>query len=256
MKTVSLFLSPVLLFAVLFSCKKNPTEPDLGLPKTKDIQISLKHVWCGADNAFALNQDLFHPITEETFNFTTCKYYLSNFQFRKTDGTWWSHPFSYNLVAVSQSNVSTFVLPEVPFGTYDSVRFLIGIDSAKNVSGAQAGDLAPSNGMFWSWSSGYIMIKLEGSSPQADFNNFSFHIGGFMDSDNSNTTRWKTISLTATPFTVSGQNNPKLKLFVDLANTWNSGNLVSEVNSIHSASTRAHYMADLFMTAFLLEGVE
>jgi hypothetical protein len=35
--------------------------------------------------------------------------------------------------------------------------------------------------MFWSWSSGYIMAKFEGTSPQsgASGNNLIFHTGGF-----------------------------------------------------------------------------
>jgi hypothetical protein len=256
MKTAYFAFVTLLLTASVVSCRKNPEQPNTDPPKSKHIQVSINHIWDDSSVPLVLNQDFTHPTTNESFNFTTCKYYLSNFQFRKTDGTWWSHPFSYNLVSVSQSNNYEFTLPDVPFGTYDAVRFLIGVDSAKNVSGAQAGDLAPSNAMFWSWSTGYIMIKLEGSSPQADLNYFSFHIGGFMDSDNSNTTRWKEISLAESPFMVTGQNEPKLKLFADISKAWNAGNLVSEVNSVHSASTRAQYMADQFMNAFSLEGVE
>ena len=242
--------------ASVFSCRKNPEQPNQDPPKTKHIQVSINHIWGEPSVPLVLNQDFTHPTTNEGLNFTTCKYYLSNFQFRKTDGTWWSHPFSYNLISVSQSNNYEFTLPDVPFGTYDAVRFLIGVDSAKNVSGAQAGDLAPSNGMFWSWSTGYIMVKLEGSSAQADLNYFSFHLGGFRNADNTNTTRWKEISLAETPFTVTGQNNPKLKLFADISKAWNAGNLLSEVNSVHDASTRAHYMANQFQNAFSLEGVE
>ncbi|MEO5995248.1 MAG: MbnP family protein [Chitinophagaceae bacterium] len=69
---------------------------------------------------------------------------------------------------------------------YDHISFIIGVDSARNFSGAQTGALDPANGMFWTWNSGYIMAKLEGSSPistQPD-NRIEYHIGGFKDPDN------------------------------------------------------------------------
>src|SRR5690606_8747836 len=50
-----------------------------------------------------------------------------------------------------------------------------------NVSGAQTGALDPLNDMFWTWSTGYIMAKMEGNSVQstAPGQVLNFHIGGF-----------------------------------------------------------------------------
>jgi len=52
-----------------------------------------------------------------------------------------------------------------------------------NTSGALSGVLDPSNGMFWSWQSGYINFKIEGISPSCDTrkNKFQFHIGGYQE---------------------------------------------------------------------------
>jgi hypothetical protein len=65
--------------------------------------------------------------------------------------------------------------------TYDSIAFLLGVDSARNTSGAQRGALDPLNDMFWTWQSGYIMQKLEGTSPQSSIvnNKIEYHIGGY-----------------------------------------------------------------------------
>ena len=65
---------------------------------------------------------------------------------------------------------------------HDSITFLLGIDSLTNVSGALGGDLDPTKGMYWTWNSGYINLKLEGSSPicPARKNEFQFHLGGYM----------------------------------------------------------------------------
>lgn len=256
MKTVSFAFTSLLFVVALVSCRKTPTQMVTEPKGTQDIEITLRHNWADENSPLVLGQDYLHPETNETLSFQTCNYYLSNFQFRKLDGSWWSHPFSYNLVRVTENNDYTFVLPNLPFGTYDAVRFLIGVDSARNVSGAQSGDLAPSNAMFWSWSTGYIMIKLEGNSPQANWEYFSFHIGGFRDSDNSNTTRWKEISLVDTPIMVTSQGNPKLSMHVDLSKVWTSNNPLTTYSSLHAPNSVAQMMADQFATAFSLDGVE
>lgn len=64
----------------------------------------------------------------------------------------------------------------------DSIAFLLGIDSLTNVSGAFGGDLDPTKGMYWTWNSGYINWKLEGTcvSCSAVKKEFQFHLGGYM----------------------------------------------------------------------------
>jgi hypothetical protein len=116
-----------------------------------------------------------------TFNVTTYKYYISNIKLTKTDNTVWTQPNSYYLVDHSNPNLALLTLNDVPFGNYKSIEFMIGVDSAKNNSGAQTGALDPAKGMFWDWNSGYIMAKFEGTSPQSPAvgNNLKFHIGGF-----------------------------------------------------------------------------
>lgn len=74
------------------------------------------------------------------------------------------------------------VLP-VPASTRpDALSFQLGIDSLTNVSGALGGDLDPTLGMYWAWQSGYINVKLEGSSPLCPtrHNAFQFHLGGYL----------------------------------------------------------------------------
>lgn len=60
--------------------------------------------------------------------------------------------------------------------------FHIGIDSATNVSGAMGGDLDPTKGMYWAWQSGYINVKIEGTSSVCNTRNheFQFHLGGYL----------------------------------------------------------------------------
>lgn len=65
---------------------------------------------------------------------------------------------------------------------YDSIRFGLGVDSLTSVSGVFSGDLDPVNGMYWTWQSGYINFKMEGSSQKMKTLNgrFQFHVGGYL----------------------------------------------------------------------------
>ncbi len=68
-----------------------------------------------------------------------------------------------------------------------SLNFSLGIDSATQMQGAKGGELDPLNGMYWSWQSGYINFKLEGTANKCPARNnlFQFHIGGFMSPYNT-----------------------------------------------------------------------
>jgi hypothetical protein len=66
-------------------------------------------------------------------------------------------------------------------GLCNGIQFLLGIDSADQVRGAQTGVLDPVKGMFWTWNSGYQSFKIEGYSPLSTqpAHSFAFHIGGY-----------------------------------------------------------------------------
>lgn len=81
---------------------------------------------------------------------------------------------------------------EISFSTQDlnhpiTLAFNLGIDSLTNSSGVYGGDLDPTTGMYWTWQSGYINFKLEGTSPicPARKNKFQYHIGGYQSPYNA-----------------------------------------------------------------------
>ena len=86
----------------------------------------------------------------------------------------------YHLIDAARP-ASQHVEFRVPSGSYDKLFFRLGVDSARNCSGAQSGDLDPMNDMFWTWNSGYVMSKLEGiSTSSAAINQrMEYHIGGY-----------------------------------------------------------------------------
>ena len=116
----------------------------------------------------------------DQFTVSAFNFYISNVRLRKNDDTWHAVPESYYLLKLMEHRDS-LVIGNIPAGYYTDIEFLIGVDSVRNVSGAQTGALDVGHNMFWDWSTGYIFYKLEGeyvsSSSMAGY--YGFHLGGF-----------------------------------------------------------------------------
>ena len=113
---------------------------------------------------------------------TTLRFYISKISLKNGGIIVWKEAKSNHLLdAEEKSSLSiTLDLPEEL--KYDELQFQLGIDSLTNVSGAMGGDLDPTKGMYWTWNSGYINFKLEGTSSDCPTRNheFSFHLGGYL----------------------------------------------------------------------------
>ena len=124
---------------------------------------------------------------DEPYSVSKFKFYIHGIEMINTDsGKVFSiNKSNYYLVDFGDSNTTTLQLQIYPYA-YNRIGFVIGVDSARNVSGAQTGALDPAKGMFWTWNTGYIMAKLEGNSPFAATPNnaFEYHIGGFKQTEN------------------------------------------------------------------------
>ncbi|RPD42344.1 MbnP family protein [Chitinophaga barathri] len=217
------YLLPV-LFLLCTACKKDKQEQG-------NIQVTFKNVVNGVP--LVLNTAPYTNANGETFTVTTFKYYISNISLIKMDNSELRVPDSYFLVDENTAASKTITF-NAPVGEYRAVAFKIGVDSIRNVSGAQTGALDPVNGMFWSWNSGYIMAKMEGTSPAstAPGQTLTFHIGGFKGNFNAvqDVNLVSPISLT-----VGLERRPQLTITADLY-TWFTGvNLVkfSENSAIH-----------------------
>jgi hypothetical protein len=159
------------------------------------------------------NQDYVNP-KGDSFKVSKFNYYISNIVFTKNDNSTYAEPNSYHLIKHSSSTSTLISVANVPKGSYKSVSFMIGVDSASNCSGAQAGDLAVSvaSDMFWAWSTGYIMVKLEGSSPKSGDPTklLEYHIGGY--GGINKVQRNVTLSFNSATADVSAQASPKINL--------------------------------------------
>jgi hypothetical protein len=178
MKKAFFLAMSIFALATISSCKKDEEETITPAPTatTGSVTLEMEHMF--NDLEFALGTE-YTTAAGENVTFNTTKYYVSNIKFTKTDGSVFTQSESYYLVDLSADGSNLLTISDVPTGDYTDITFTIGVDSTRNVSGAQSGALSVANGMFWSWNSGYIFAKLEGDCPQSSNGTFTYHLGGF-----------------------------------------------------------------------------
>jgi hypothetical protein len=109
------------------------------------------------------------------------KFYVSGIEFMNNEKLVWKEKNSFHLVDFENQLTQT-VLFNVPTDiNFTKIKFNLGVDSITSTSGALAGDLDPTKGMYWAWQSGYINFKMEGNSPICNTrkHKFQFHFGGY-----------------------------------------------------------------------------
>ncbi len=86
---------------------------------------------------------------------------------------------TYHLVDAEDPSSLSIKLPGLAPNIYN-LGFTIGVDSAMSKQGVQSGALDPTKGMFWAWNTGYIFVKVEGTSlaSKARKHLFGYHLGG------------------------------------------------------------------------------
>ncbi len=233
------------------ACKKDKVDTDT--PSTGNVKIEFENKW-GAGTDFELNTTHIHPTLNHDLKISTLKYYVSNIKLKKADGSWWAAPESYYLVDASNASSLILDVPNVPTGDYKELSYMIGVDSVRNTSGAQTGALATSNGMFWSWMSGYIFFKCEGNSSNstASMGSFTYHVGGFSGANSA----LKTINI---PFqmhtlTTTPAATPQIHITTDVSKLFGAVN-VSTANNVQMPGANAAALASQFATAFELEHI-
>ena len=122
------------------------------------------------------------PPQQDSFQLEVFKCYLSNFRFYSQSNELIFTDSNAFLIELSDSVLTHTITIDCPVNvTPKTIVYSIGLDSVSNTSGALSGALDPLNGMFWTWQSGYIHLKLEGTffktgRPKAAL---EFHLGGY-----------------------------------------------------------------------------
>src|SRR5438067_10191580 len=171
MKLLKIATVVPLLF--LYTCKKEVSfESNSGR-----VELTISNIVDGQSMAF---NKQYHTNDGEDFILTKFKYYISNIALM--DSARQLHKVANSYFLFDQSKPESLdVYFKEDIATYKGIQFLIGVDSIRNISGAQTDALDPLNEMFWTWNTGYIMAKMEGSSSLSNLpdNRIEYHIGGF-----------------------------------------------------------------------------
>lgn len=223
--------------ALLFtSCKKDEDvvayDPNVKAPITVEFDNVV-----GSAN-LQLNTGSYSNAVGETFTITKLKYFISNISLTRTDGTVYTVPQNDSYFLVDEADEASHdALLQVPEGEYKSIDFLIGVDSLRSTLdiSQRTGDLDVTGvaaDMYWSWNSGYIFFKMEGTSSVATApgNEFLYHIGGFGGYSAPTINNIKKISIDlmsrGVPKVKTGR-TPNIHLMVDVLKVFNGSPNVS-----------------------------
>ncbi len=168
------------------------------------------------------------------------KCYVSNIALLQNGKVVWQEKNSFHLINSAEQESLRLMLQTPVALTFDAIQFNVGIDSVTNVSGAMGGDLDPTNGMYWTWQSGYINIKLEGRSNKCLTRNnaFTFHLGGYQFPYNA-----------LQKVMISIQQNEKINIVTDIQKFISSIDLTTQ-NQIMTPGKSAMFLSNQFSTIF------
>jgi hypothetical protein len=256
MRKIRSFIFFGLVSFLIFSCKKDD-KIEVEIP-SKDIKPSAIFSFAAKVNnlPFIKNTKWYANANGDSFTVSKFNYYISNIKFKREDGSLFAEDNSYHVIKHVEG-VTTFTVKNLPEGNYNQIEFLIGVDSLRNVSGSQTGDLSPDSLMFWDWSTGYIFFKLEGNyknttTPIGD--TYSMHIGGFSGVDNF--LRKCTFNLTNP---VVALKNKSSKVFYNVSiNEIFANPLVIDFDTYNvvGGGRKAQEMADNYKDMFVIDRIE
>jgi hypothetical protein len=246
----TILMMVVACFAILIYSSSKKSYPY----KTGKIRIGILNKV--GDRPLLLDSMEYLNPSNELYRISKFKYYISNIILTNSKHTY-AEPDSYHLIDASDNNSLTFSF-DAPVNNYTGISFLIGVDSIKNVSGAQSGALDPAHGMFWTWNSGYIFFKLEGSSPASTIINHKveYHIGGFSGSNNALQTVNLSFDVDRTLQVTEGKNNDII-IAADINKLWSNPNhfTIAEMPATMTPGVLSKKVADNYYHIFSIYSV-
>lgn len=266
MKSFILFVSSMLL---LVSCNRKMNAGSTSTSPRGTITLAFEN--SAGDKKVNLNGENYTNSTGETFSITLLQYFISNISLKKTDGTVITLPqdSSYFLIKESVPESKQLTL-RVPKGNYESISFMLGIDSLRNTKPLteRTGILDPAGGaegMYWGWNSGYIFFKMEGLSPaipdnKAGTKKFRYHIGlyGGMNSPTVNNIKTITLDLKDKQVVKSGPGKTSIvRINANVLQMFNgTENISIAKNPVVMVSPFSKHIADNYASMFSLTAVE
>ncbi len=235
----------IALTATLFTACKKEKTPAYNTSAKGTLSVEFDNIAGSSD--LQLNTGTYTNAAGQAFTVTKLKYYVSNFVLTNVDGTTYTVPQDSCYFLIDESDESTHdPVMRLPEGEYKALTFTVGVDSLRNTKdiSQRIGVLDPAGAatdMYWGWNSGYIFLKLEGTSPVITGmgNAFMFHVGGFGGYSSATANNLRTITLDLTTrgtAKVKQGKNANLHLMVDVLKIVNGTTNINltTTNMVHS----------------------
>lgn len=223
-----------------------------GFTQNKETRLTITFENTANDKRIVLPDSVYVNPFAETYAITKLKYYISNINLVPITKKL-PHKNIFLIDAAAEEKIALKILP----GKYSAINFMVGIDSSYNNSGAQEGALDPLNGMFWTWNTGYIYFKLEGTSTAstADLNRIQHHIGGY---EGVNKTDRQVQLDFITPLVVVDGDQKEIVINVNVDKYWKGQNNISISSNaiIMTTGELAKKSADNFPGMFSIKYVK
>ncbi|MEJ7626349.1 MAG: MbnP family protein [Ferruginibacter sp.] len=220
-KQKKFFLITEILFSLIFIILMgfNPTSEK---NEKGRLRISFKNTING--QPLVLRDSMYTTPLGEKYAVTKLRYYISNISLAGNLPL--EDVNNYQLIDANKS--TSFTIP-VKEGKYNKIKFLLGVDSIRNCSGAQEGVLDPMNDMFWTWNTGYVMFKLEGTSPssEAPNNRIEHHVGGYRFGNNVAAS----VELNFKEIKIKENEEAEIIIEMDLDKYWSANNIIKIAES-------------------------
>jgi len=238
MKRLLSIISLSTLLLITACSKNNDTKPDFNESEKATLSIQFDNIV--GDKNLVLNNGTYVNALGQQFNVSLLQYFISNIKVKTTEGQEYTVPQDSSYFLINEGDAATqFAKVKVPVADYQSLTFTIGVDSLRSTMDVskRTGVLDPAgdhntSGMYWSWNSGYIFLKLEGSAPDAGSadKKVRYHIGGFggYSAPGINNIKTTTIDLKAAGIAkVRKDRSSNIHLFADIMKVFNGSTNVN-----------------------------
>ncbi len=216
-KTITFFISVILIVSTLpfTSCKKDNDDPE-----TATIQIDMFHHV--NNDLLKFNELIYENEFGNQYSVSRLQYFVSDFELVHEDGRTFKIDTAFYVDGLVPETLSLKTDLQIPYGNYTDIRFVFGLDEARNTNGAYPNP--PENNMEWPipLGGGYHYMKLEGKVAAGEVqNNFQAHTGPTNGNQN-----FIEISLEGSVFTVDSLQE-LLIIGMDINNWWKNPNLLN-----------------------------
>jgi hypothetical protein len=158
-------------FFLSTACKKDDNEPKFGT-----LQIDMMHL-VDVDK-LQFNELIYTNAFGNQYSVSRLQYFVSDFELVHEDGRSFRVDTAFYVDGLVPESLSLKTNLQIPYGAYTEIRFIFGLDEARNLNGAYPNP--PENNMEWPipLGGGYHYMKLEGKVAAGEVqNNFQAHTG-------------------------------------------------------------------------------